>query len=396
MQAYTFRLRPTTGQAETMRRFAGCCRFVWNKALEYEQKAYAETGKRLGYYKLTGLLVEWKKAGQTSFLADAHAQILQQSLKDLDRAYTNFFEGRARLPKFKKKGQRDAFRYPQHFKLDEGNARVFLPKIGWVRYRKSRTTEGTPKQVTVSCSCGHWHVSIQTRRDCLVPAHPSQSKIGLDLGVASFAVDSSGIALHAPQPLKRYGKKLAKLQRQRARKQKFSSNYYKLSFKIQRLQKRISDTRHDFLHKASTTLSKNHALIVVEDLRIRNMTKSASGTLEKPGRNVRGKSGLNRAILDQGWGAFLGLLEYKLAWRGGELRRVPPHHTSQACSLCGYTDPKNRVSRALFARKSCGYANDADLNAALNILAAGLAATACGADRAQAAAVKQEPTRVAA
>lgn len=143
LQVYKFQLRPKAGQESFMRHFAGCCRFLWNKALALEKETYEADEKRLGYYALAGKLKDWKKEDDTSFLAEAHSQILLQTLKDLDRAYRNFFEKRADFPRFKKKGVHDAFRYPQCFKLDEGNGRIFLPKIGWVRYRNSRKIEGT-------------------------------------------------------------------------------------------------------------------------------------------------------------------------------------------------------------------------------------------------------------
>ena len=160
LQAFKYQLVPRASEATTMRRFSGCCRFLWNKALALEKETYETEGKRLGYYKLAGLLREWKKEESTSFLSEAHSQILQQALKDLDRAYKNFFEKRAAFPRFKKKGVHDSFRYPQGFKIDENNNRVFLPKIGWVRYRNSRKILGTPKQITVSLSADKWYIAI--------------------------------------------------------------------------------------------------------------------------------------------------------------------------------------------------------------------------------------------
>lgn len=195
LQAYKFQLRPKAGQESLMRRFAGCCRFVWNKALALEKKTYENEGKRLGFSLLCKLLRDWKKEDDTSFLAEAHSQILQQALKDLDSAYKNFFAKRADFPRFKRKGVHDAFRYPQGFKLDEGNSRVFLPKIGWVRYRNSLRTEGIPKQVTVSFAAGKWYVSIQTEREIPTPVHPSASAIGIDMGVARFATFSDGSSI---------------------------------------------------------------------------------------------------------------------------------------------------------------------------------------------------------
>ena len=391
LQAYKFQLRPKVGQESLMRSFSGCCRFVWNKALALEKDTYESGGKYLGYCKLAGKLKEWKKEEETSFLSKSHSQILQQSLKDLDRAYKNFFEKRTGFPRFKKKGTHDSFRYPQGFKLDEGNSRIFLPKIGYVRYRKSRKIKGTPKQVTVSLSAGRWYVSIQTEREVPEPVHPSQSVVGIDMGIARFATFSDGSSIRPLHSFRKHEKKLAKLQRKLAKRVKFSANWQKLKAKIQRLHRTIANVRNDFLHKTTTIISKNHALVVIEDLKVRNMSRSASGTVEAPGRNVRAKAGLNKSILDQGWFEFRRQLEYKLKWLGGKLVVIPPQYTSQTCSHCGCVDRANRPTQAKFKCTACGFECNADHNAALNILAAGQAVTACGAGRAQAPASKQEP-----
>ena len=374
-----------------MRRFAGCCRFLWNKALALEKETYEKEGKRLGFSLLCKTLVEWKKEDDTFFLSEAHSQILQQVLKDLDRAYKNFFAKRADFPRFKKKGIHDAFRYPQGFKIDEGNSRIFLPKIGWVRYRNSRRTEGTPKQVTVSFSAGKWYASIQTEREVPEPVHPSQRAVGIDMGVARFATFSDGSSIVPLHSFRKYEKKLAALQRKLSKRTKFSANWQKIKAKIQRLHRKIANVRNDFLHKLTTTISKNHAFVVIEDLKVQNMSRSASGTLDHPGKNVRVKAGLNKSILDQGWFEFRRQLAYKLAWLGGQLHVVPPQYTSQTCTRCGCVDKNNRPTQARFKCTACGFESNADHNAALNILAAGQAVAACGAGKAQAPALKQEP-----
>ena len=396
MKAYKFQLKPKAEQERRMRQFAGCCRFVWNRALALEKENYEAGGKRLGYYALAKQLPEWTGTEETAFLAEAHAQALQQVLKDLDTAYKNFFAKRADFPRFKKKGVHDAFRYPQGFKLDEGNSRIFLPKIGWVRYRKSRKTEGTPKQVTVSLSAGTWFVSIQTEREVPHPVHVSQSAVGIDMGVARFATLSDGSTIKPLNSFRKYEKKLAKLQRKMAKRVKFSANWQKLKARIQRLHHKIANARNDFLHKTTTAISKNHALVVMEDLKVRNMSRSAAGTLEAPGKNVRAKAALNKSILDQGWFEFRRQLEYKLAWLGGTLLVISPEYTSQTCSQCGCTDKQNRQTQARFKCTACGFECHADYNAALNILAAGHAVSACGAGRVQAPMLKQEPAYGAA
>lgn len=306
---------------------------------------------------------------------------IQQSLKDLDTAYKNFFEKRSEFPKFKKRGFHDSFHYPQGFKLDEENSRIFLPKIGWVKYFNHRKIVGIPKNVTASQSCGNWYVSIQTEREVEEPVHDSDSEIGIDMGVAYFAAFSDGTFIESINIFKKYADKLASFQRKLAKKIKFSSNWKKLKFKIQKLHKKIADTRRDFLYKATSAISKNHALVVVEDLQVKNMSKSASGTIESPGRNVKAKSGLNKSILDQGWGEFVRQLGYKLVWLGGKLLKITPQYTSQKCSRCGYVSKDNRKMQACFKCMACGFEANADHNAALNILAAGHAVTACGSGK---------------
>ena len=395
-QAFKFLLQATPEQESLMRQFAGCSRFVWNYAMRLEQETFEQCGKRLGYYRLAMMLPDWKESPEMSFLCDAPSQVLQQSFKNLNSAYVNFFEGRGERPCFKKKGKHDAFRFPQGFKVDSANGRVFLPKIGWLRYRKSREVVGTPKQITVSLSGGQWFVSIQTEREVVRPIHPSTSKIGLDMGVKRLVTFSDGDFVSPITALHMYEKKLAKEQRILARKTKFSRNWHKQKARLAKLHKKIADIRADDLHKLTTTISKNPAVVVMEDLRVQNMPRSASGTLENPGRNVKAKSGRNKAILDQGWGMFLVMMGYKTVWAGGELRLVPPQHTSQTCSPCGCTDKRNRPSQESFVCVRCGMSMHADHNAALNVLAVGLTASACGGGKALAPSLKQEPSKVAA
>jgi len=183
-----------------------------------------------------------------------------------------------------------------------------------------------------------------------------------------------------PEPVNALGKQaatLAKYQRRLARKTKFSSNWKKQKQKISRLHHRVAHTRHDFLHKTSTLISKNHAMIVIEDLKVTNMSQSAAGTIAAPGRCVKAKSGLNKSILDQGWGAFRRQLEYKQAWRGGEVLAIDARNTSRTCPACKHTSAENRKTQAKFACIACGFAAHADLTAAINILRAGHARLAC-------------------
>jgi len=255
-QAFKFELRPNGAQRRQMRCFAGSCRFVYNKGLALQNARFDAGEKKLSYGELCKLLTQWRSNVETSWLKDAPIHPLQQALKDLERAYANFFAQRSDLPRFKKKGQHERFRYPdsKEIKLDPMNSRLFLPKLGWVRHRNSRTVLGKIKNLTVSLSCGKWFVSVQTERE-------------------------------VEQPLPRGG------------------------------------ARRDYLHKTSTAISQNHAMVCIEDLQVRNMSRSASGSTETPGKRVRAKSGLNKSILDQGWFEF----------RRQERRRNPAPSGAEGC-----------------------------------------------------------------
>ncbi|MEX0451914.1 transposase [Spiribacter sp. 218] len=382
-----------------MRRFAGSCRFVFNRALALQKARYEAGEQKVGYVGLAKALVAWKQSPETEWLSQAPSQSLQQALKDLERAYANFFAKRAAFPRFKKKGRHDAFRFPQGVKLDEGNSRIFLPKLGWVRYRNSREVLGVIKNVTVSASGGRWFVSIQTEREVETPHHPASNVVGVDMGVANLATLSTGEVIAPANALKKHQRQLARAQRAMNRKNKFSRNWTKAKSRVQKIHTRIGNARRDHLHKLTSALSKNHAAVVVEDLQVRNMTQSASGTVEKPGRNVRAKAGLNRSILDQGWHEFRRQLAYKQAWRGGMVVAVPPQNTSRTCPACGHVAKENRPTQSRFACVACGHTAHADVNAARNILAAGHAVMACGGDVSPdrhrgddpAAPMKQEP-----
>ena len=389
-QSYKFQLKTNLSQARQMRSFAGACRFVFNQALALQKAKYEAGNKKLSYADLCAELLTLKSSNP--WLGESPSQTLQQSLKDLERSYTNFFAKRADFPRFKKKGLSSSFRFPQGCKLDQANNRIFLPKLGWMHYRNSREVLGEVKNVTVSHSCGHWYISVQTEREVSDVIHPSTSAIGVDMGIAQFATLSNGHVFAAVNSFKQKQKQLARYQRAFSRKVKFSQNWKKQKSKIGKLHQTIANIRKDYLHKTTTIISQNHAMIVIEDLQVKNMSKSASGNLNKPGRHVKAKSGLNRSILDQGWFEFRRQIEYKQVWRGGDVLAVPPQYTSQRCSCCGTVSKENRQSQAKFACIACGYQANADVNAAMNILAAGHAVLACGEIVQQDNSVKQELT----
>ena len=378
LSAYQFELKPNGEQQRLMRRFAGSCRFVYNKALALQKERYGRGEKKLGYAGLCKLLTGWRNSADTAWLADAPVHPLQQTLKDLERAYSNFFTKRADFPRFKKKGRSESFRYPdpKQIKLDQANNRLFLPKLGWLRYRNSRDVLGMVKNVTVSQSCGKWFVSIQTEREVEQPI-PQGGAVGIDMGIVRFATLSNGTFYAPLNSFKRHEAALRKAQQAMSRKVKFSNNWKKTKARIQRIHARIGNARRDYLRKTSTAISQNHAMVCIEDLQIRNMSKSAAGTTDTPGKNVRAKSGLNKSILDQGWFEFRRQLDYKLAWRGGWLVAVPPQNTSRTCPCCGHVSAQNRQTQARFLCVACGFEENADLVGAINILRAGHARFAC-------------------
>lgn len=368
-QAFKFEIMPNGEQTRRINQFCGCSRFVFNHALVWQNRQYNQDKSfKFSYTRIANLLPLWK----TTFpwLKNCNAQVLQQSLKDLERAFRNFFQKRSNFPKFKKRGVKERIRFPQGCKLEQHNNRLYLPKIGWVKYRNSRNVVGEIKNVTVSKKCGRFYVSIQTECEVEIPKHQG-GEIGIDMGIARFVTLSNGEYFEPLNAFKTYKGKLTKLQRQLKNKVKFSKNWQKLQAKIAKLHHKIANCRRDFLHKISTTISKNHAMIYVEDLKVSNMSKSAKGTIEQPGTNVAQKSCLNRAILDQSWSEFRRQLDYKSKWRGGVLVAIPPHNTSRICPCCGHTDKENRPTQAKFECVECGYTENADVVGAINILERG-------------------------
>lgn len=379
-KAFKFRLKLTPDTEQKLVRYAGGCRFVWNKALMLNLARLQEKQPILWYQALNFWATLWKQSDDYGFLSELPSQVLQQKLKDLDKAFKDAFDKNQplkRIPVFKRKGQSDSIRYPQGFKIDPSSNRICLPKIGWVRYRNSRNIIGTPKNVTVSRKGKYWYASIQVEYQTPQPKHPSTSMVGIDMGIKHFATLSDGTVYEPLNRFKQSAEKLATLQRQLKHKKKFSHNWQKQKANITHQHEKIANARHDFLHKLSTEISENQAVIVIEDLKINNMSKSAKGNSEQHGKRVKQKSGLNKAILDQGWGLFFQMLTYKQDWNGGRVIKVPAHHTSQTCPRCHHVTKANRLTQAEFVCVDCGYENNADLVGAINILTRGHRELAC-------------------
>ena len=380
-KAYKFKLKSTPELDRQLAQAAGCCRFLWNKALALNLKRLEEKQPLMWYQELAFWLAFWKKTNELNFLKQSHSQPLQQTLKHLERAFRDGFDSKQpnkRIPKFKKKFCGDSFCYPQGFKFD--NRRVYLPKIGWVGFHKSRSIEGKQKNLTVKREVDGWYISVQVEIEIPDPVHPSQSSVGIDLGVSRFASLSTGAYFTPLNSFRKHEEKLAKAQKKLSRQVKYSSNWRKQKRKIAKYHRKIRNCRLDYLHQMTGKISKSHAIVFLEDLSIKNMSKSAKGSSESPGKNVRAKSGLNKSIIDQGWGIFCNLLKYKLTWLGGELNFVNPQYTSQKCPRCSNISSQNRLTQSKFQCKKCKYENNADHVGALNILAAGLAVMACQAN----------------
>jgi putative transposase len=382
-KAYKFRLKPSPAQEALLNNFSGQTRYVWNKALALNL-ARLRNGQRIMYYQELDFWSKlWKHTEEYGFLRECPAHLLQQKLRDLERAFKDAFDKKQpnkRLPGFKKRGQSDSFRFPAPAQVKLEHHHITFPKLGRMRFYRSRDIVGDIKNYTVRRRGRCWSVSIQVETELVFNGvQRPNNAIGLDMGIKHFVTTSDGDHIAPLNSFRKLSHTLAIAQRRQSRKKKYSQNWRKSGSWVTRIHQKITDTRRDFQHKLSTMISKNHAIIVVEALKIKNMSRSASGTRENPGKCVRAKSGLNKAILDQGWYEFKRQLEYKSYWRGGLVIEVPPQHTSQRCSNCQHIDARNRQTQEKFACIKCYKELNADINAAKNILAAGHAVLACGA-----------------
>ena len=402
-KAYKFRLEPNAEQQLVLNKLLGSARFVWNQILAVSFEMFAKN-ERISKNNLVKKIPEIRKKPECAFLEKSSNGVsLQQKVRDLGDAWAKFFDKKEQaklkqkpfkakkprffklndggevqlrplMPRFKKKSDGyDSIRIVQfdRYCWIKGN-QVKLPSdIGIVKFRKSQDILGKIKNVTISRHAGKWYISFGVESTIETPIHPSKSAIGIDLGVKKLVTASDGQVFDPINSFKANQTRLAKLQRKLRKKDKFSQNWKKLNLKIAKLHHHIANIRHDYLHKVTTTLSKNHAMIVVEDLKVANMSKSAKGTIENKGKNVKAKSGLNKSILDQGWSMLVDLLAYKQQWRGGLLVKVDPKYTSQTCSSCGHVAKENRHTQANFSCVECGFSENADVNASRNILAVG-------------------------
>jgi putative transposase len=368
-----FRLYPTSAQDAALLRHCADARFIWNLGLEQRAMYRPGRGPTPGFAEQCRQLTEARNA--EAWLAEGSQNVQQQALRDLDQAWRNFFAGTHRRPTWRKADRNEGFRITdfafatQLARLNRRWGQVKIPKVGWVRFRWSRAVpEVKSYRVTKDCA-GRWHVAFAVIPQP-IPGPGTGEVVGIDRGVAVSLALSNGQTFSAPVPRR----SIARAQRRLARARRGSNRRRQTKAQLARVQARDADRRKDWAEKASTDIARRFDLIRIEDLKIGNMTRSARGTIAEPGRNVRQKAGLNRAILRSAWGMFAQRLGDKAP---GRVERVHPAFTSQMCSACGTTDREARESQAVFRCRSCGHAENADVNAAKNI-AAGRAVTARG------------------
>lgn len=386
LRSFRYRCEPTPSQEALLRRTIGCCRLVYNKALAERSDAWAD-GKKLSYAEQDKRLTAWKRTDELAFLNEVSCSPLQQAIRHLQRAYVAFFQKRAKYPAFKKRRNGGSASFTKtKFRLRNGE--LFLAKMMdaplYVRWSRPLPVDVVPSKVTVSLdSAGRWHVSIQCDDTTVKPLKRSKRAVAIDLGLAALATLSTGECIPNPKHDAAALARRKLLSRRLSRTQKGSRNRTKAALKLGRVQARIADRRRDYLHKLTTRLVRENQVIVAETLEVTKMAKHPK---------------LARAIYDAGWGELIAMLAYKCRWYGRDLIKVGKRFPStRTCSVCKAVRGRLGLGERRW-RCECGAEHDRDHNAAKNILAAGLAVSACGAGvshrilrGAVQSALKQEP-----
>jgi transposase len=374
-----YRLVPSAAQEAVLRQHCGHARYVWNLAVEQHRHWRPGRKSAPGYLEQCRQLTAARAAHP--WLAAGSQMVQQQALRDFAQALANYLGGTHDRPSWRKVGRDEGFRVVavrpgQVRRLSRRVGEVRVPKAGWVRFRWSRVVPQEVKSYRVTLDrAGRWHVAFAVIPAPIVGPANGQT-VGIDRGVTVSAALSTGEMLMAPGLSARRNKRLRRLLRSLARAERGSNRRAGVKLAVARLRAREADARKDWAEKASTDIARRFDMIRVEDLRIRNMTRSAKGIAGAPGQNVRQKAGLNREILRSGWGLLARRLEDKAP---GRVEKIRPAFTSQRCSACGHVDAESRESQARFVCTACRFACHADVNAARNI-AAGHAVTARGGD----------------
>lgn len=378
--AHRYRLRPTTDQASRFTEHCAHARFVWNLALEQTNLYSVQRGPAPNNAERGRQLAE---ARQHSWLGEGSSTVQQQALRDFDQAMKNWWGGTHGRPTWRTRQSHNSFRV-RDVKVRKVNARwgaIFVPKIGYVGFRLSRPMPDDFGMATISVDhSGRWHVSFTAPQPDFVRS-PTGAEVGLDLGIKRSVTSSEGEHHDLPALLTPgEAQRKRRLQRRSARQTKGSARCERTLRSLARIAAREVDRRKDWIEKTTTDLVRRFDFVAIEDLRVKNMTRSAAGTAETPGTGVARKRGLNREIQRQAWSAFRRRLEQKAeaATSPVTVVAVNPAFTSQRCAACGHTEKGNRESQARFSCLVCGHQANADVNAAINILAAGHAVSGRG------------------
>jgi len=386
-KAFRYRFYPTPEQESLLRRTLGCVRLVYNKALHERTQAWYERQERVGYPETSTMLTQWKKQEELDFLNEVSCVPMQQGLRHLQTAFTNFFAGRAKYPNFKKKRNGGSAEFTKSaFKFK--NQKIYLAKTSEalpIRWSRQIPKGCEPSSVTVSLHpSGRWHISIRFDDPTIQPLPVTDNTVGIDLGVTSLIATSNGEKLANPKHFKKHRKRLKKAQKNLSRKQKGSKNREKARIKVAKIHLKIADSRKDFLHKTTIQLVRENQTITVESLAVKNMVKNHKLAL---------------AISDSGWSELIRQLDYKCRWYGRNLVAIDRWFpSSKRCSSCGHIVDKMPLNIREWTCLECGSNHDRDVNASKNILAAGLAVAVCGATvrpeqskSVKAGAMKQKP-----
>jgi len=365
-RAYRFRFYPTPGQEVMLARTFGCARFVYNHMLRQRTDAWFNDQKRIGYHETSAMLTALKKQPEFTWLNEVSSVPLQQSLMHLHKGFLGFFERRAKYPSLKSRRDKQSATYvASAFKWDGKTLKLAkMTEALNVRFSRTLPKAAVVSTVTVSKdSAGRYFVSMLC--DDTVTARPAAAgRVGIDLGLTHFAILSTGEKIAAPKAFRANETKLARAQRALARKPKGSANRLKARLKVARLHARIADTRKDFLHKLSTRLINENQVIAIETLAVSNMQKNRH---------------LSKSIADASWSEFVRQLEYKSRWYGRTLVGIDRWYpSSKRCSACGHVVRSMPLNVRKWTCPECGSVHDRDINAARNVLAAGLAVSALG------------------
>jgi len=396
VKAIRARLEPKAKALGLIRRFAGCRRHVYNRLLAEREAAWRALGAAPSPEARKAFSREWSYEGmahritiwreEVDWLAACPVHALQNAARDLQGAYERWWKGLGDRPRLKRKSSgRDTWRESDPACFDVNGQAVKLPKIGWVRARITQAVAGSPRSLTVRQDGEHWFASVVVKEEVADPAPNAGPALGIDLGVVHEITDSDGVHYDLPTATEEEKAWLKRMARAVSRKKKGSQSRAKAQRRLNRARAKIARRVLDETHKTTTPMARGHGAVVHEDIKIANMTASAAGTAGAPGKNVRAKAGLNREILARSWGEIRRQFGYKCQWYGSVAVAAPPAYSSQECAECGHVHPGSRETQAAFQCVACGYAANADHNAArvilkrgLKMLAAGQAATACG------------------